>query len=526
VYPDGSSLIFHIPSGSNHAMWTDPDDNNAPRVLQPIEDKQTFILTTKFESRPRETDQMQGLVVAETLSKFIRFGCYIVSGQLKLSVAMIDGISNPTVYIDSDALFFPGRMRLERSGDEWTAKISAIASTDFILVATFNQPVVANHAGIYAGNGGNNNPEYIASCDFFEIDSDPITDIDHPITVIPVVASDLSVWSGLVMYYGAQGIGQNWLNIVGRAPFGTTSMSYTLRSNSALCSFQRTPQSCGLRLGPDGNRLVETGDFNLELSVDDLFECSTYDAVFYVDLVILGAYPQTETVEIVFAASVLLDPNFVASWSTDSISDYGQIVDGNWEIDSSKQVLRNLQVGYDRLMTVGDRDWTTNYEVLTSFILSPDPSISSRIGFAMGWRGHKGKQSGVCDSLSKLQTTWPVEAIIWVRGGESLEIWTNPPAQSSAQNRTSLDSISGMGDSLRAGETYFIRSSIQPVLDINDVKNNFVQTKIWKMGQSEPNWLLAATFPLNEDNQGRGSVLLLAHRTKVEFGPVEITPLP
>lgn len=191
---------------------------------------------------------------------------------------------------------------------------------------------------------------------------------------------------------------------------------------------------------------------------------------------------------------------------------FTQVVDGEWEIEPALQVVRTLQIGYDRLMTIGDRDMEAQYEVETTFELFS--SSLTGIGFAMGWRGHKGKQA--CPSTS-LPTTWPLEAITWIWRKGNLEIWTFPGKQSAV----ALSSLPGVGSSLVAGGKYAIKSRIEW-----SGGNNVVSTKFWAFGDTEPiSWHTTATFPKNADNNGYGSILLLAHHTDVAFGPVHITPL-
>lgn len=421
------------------------------------------------------------------------------------------------VFHHGDTNGFPDRLRLTRSaGSSWTVEAAALASTTFDVIKTFTNVMTANFVGVYGGTAGNSPPAYLVSVDYVEFDSDPVDDTDTPLTVVPSIRDTIEVWSGLTMNYGANGLGQDWLNIVGRAPVGTTSMTYELSSNCGAVFPRTTADSCGLLLGADGKRLVDSLDFNLEIYVEDLLECST-GGIFFVDFTVQGAYPQTEQVTIYFSTpSVLADRSFTVDWSTPDLNDYGQVVDGHWEVDTVKGVERTKQIGYDRLMTIGDRDWLANYEVYTTFKLYT--SSIQGIGFAMGWRGHKGKVEGTCSADGPLQTTWPLETITWIWQNRDLEIWTYPHRQA----ERSLSSIACMGSELVVGQLYHIRSSIQP---LENGSKNLVKTKIWKEGQAEPAWLLEATpYAINPDTNGTGSILLLCHHTDVEFGPVVVTP--
>jgi len=69
---------------------------------------------------------------------------------------------------------------------------------------------------------------------------------------------EIDVWGGDTLRFGAVGIPQQWVNVVGNAydAQGVTSLRATLNGTN----------SQNLTLGPDGGRLERAGDFNLELN--------------------------------------------------------------------------------------------------------------------------------------------------------------------------------------------------------------------------------------------------------------------
>ena len=73
--------------------------------------------------------------------------------------------------------------------------------------------------------------------------------------------------------------------------------------------------------------------------------------------------------------------------SVAEVSDFAQIVDGNWSQEAGG--LRTVQAGYDRLVAIGDISWT-NYEALVEFTLNaPVNRLTEPIlGLLMRWTGH------------------------------------------------------------------------------------------------------------------------------------------
>ena len=69
-------------------------------------------------------------------------------------------------------------------------------------------------------------------------------------------------WYGSNQRFGLTGTPQPWANIFGNVfdPTGITSLSYSLNGGSAR----------SLNMGPDLRRLAEPGDFNADISVNDL----------------------------------------------------------------------------------------------------------------------------------------------------------------------------------------------------------------------------------------------------------------
>src|SRR4030095_8849702 len=114
--------------------------------------------------------------------------------------------------------------------------------------------------GPVAGNNVdfNNNPapSFTAAIDYFFKMASPISPTDGGMPA-PANQPIFNVWYGDNQSFGQKGIPQQWVNVLGNvsAPSGIRSASYTL--NGGASQF--------LRVGPNGSRLVDTGDFNVEI---------------------------------------------------------------------------------------------------------------------------------------------------------------------------------------------------------------------------------------------------------------------
>jgi hypothetical protein len=292
---------------------------------------------------------------------------------------------------------------------------------------------------------------------------------------------------------GAAGLPQDFANLLGRVWFSGTSISATYRVNDG--------PNTSLPLGATSTRLAHRGDFNIELPVDSL---SPYPAENHV---VISATTSEGTVE--REVSVWLRPPQVSApsldldWSTlgdiSEVDDVAAIVDGHWDL--RPEGVHVAQLGYDRLIAVGDRSWSPGYDV-TAEVTVHDFRNYGGLGIAIGWQGHTGSATP--------RTGWPLEALGWVRylpDGPEAQIMTY------AQNEIARRAVT-----MQPGSSYVYRVRS----DRLGAGTARFSMKFWPRGSSEPaDWILQKDVP-----ERAGSVLLVAHHAEVTWETLRVVPTP
>jgi chitodextrinase len=301
----------------------------------------------------------------------------------------------------------------------------------------------------------------------------------------------IDVWYGLNQSFGQIGIPQNYINIFGNVSSDTTMQSLKYSLNGG-------PQK-DLTIGFDTRRLAKTGDFNIDIHIDDLREGSNQVVITATDS---SSSQDVKQVNVTWDSSNIWPLPFTADWSKASkISQLAQIVDGSWYLQDS-DVLTVVR-GYDRLIAIGDIAWT-DYEVLVPFEIY-GMSYSGGVGVLLRWNGHTDKP------LSGWQpkTGWfPLGAVAWFRR-DLLEIVGNHNAILGQEIRP-----------LIYGQRYMMRSRVETI----DGQGDLYSMKVWPANQSEPSeWDLVGQAQMAEP--ANGSMMLIAHYADVSFGKVIITPI-
>ncbi len=305
----------------------------------------------------------------------------------------------------------------------------------------------------------------------------------------------IDIWYGQKQIIGHHGVPQRWVNVLGRVtPRNRThSLTYSLNGGSPV----------RLRLGPDGRRLVSSGDFNAEISVGALQPGEN-------ELVFTAKDKQggvtKETVLLDYQPDLMKEvAPYAVDWrslkSNEEIQQVTQVVDGRWEISGDK--LHTADMGYDRLVAIGDRHWQ-DYQVEVPITIH---KLSSRygIGVLMRWNGHTDDPVVTRNPRSG----WlPLGAIGWFHNGRLTISGTHWRADSKQLRRPTV------------GATYIFKMQVQTQSNGRPV----YRLKVWRQGKPEPkNWDVVARG--RAPNPKHGSMMLIAHKTDASFGPVKITPL-
>jgi len=310
----------------------------------------------------------------------------------------------------------------------------------------------------------------------------------------------IDVWYGLDQAFGLPGEPQIWCDIGGNVsdPDGVLSLSYTLNGGSPVT----------MTVGPDGRRLINQGDFVVDLRVADLLTGA--------NSVVITA---TDNLDNVSQQSVTLTYDSGNSWPTTYNTDWGSltvdgdpqtpdpaileqahVVDGNWTVEGDS--IRTVEPGYDRLIALGELDWR-DYEVTVPFTVHEIMNPSEwGVGLIFRWNGHT-NDPDYCDQ--PLCGWKPLGDIGWVTQN-GLNIWdylTGPTTSFPTQLNTAYW-MKMRVETLASGATYNL--------------------KVWEVGQPEPvSWNLTRAH--GDDFPMSGSLLLVAHQADASFGNVSIVPI-
>jgi hypothetical protein len=310
---------------------------------------------------------------------------------------------------------------------------------------------------------------------------------------------NIDVWYGPYQVFGAAGVPQRFINILGKVSDadGLSVLTYSLGGAPPL----------PLSVGPDRARLANAWDFNVEIEYLSLPAGVSEVTIRAVD----GLGNETvEVVEVEYIDDVVPSETYSIDWSTVSdVSEVAQIVDGKWSLDSGG--VRVVETGYDRLIAIGDLDWI-DYEATVEFTLNApaDPDVAPIVGLAMRWTGHfdwDGRQPrrGWYPLGALLAYTWIVDPPY-----SGLARWGSTGSKSRSTGLTAEPAVGVPHAMKMRGET----------LPGGDVEYSM---KMWPVGQAEPAaW--GITYVTNTP-PAAGSLLLVVHHLDVTVGDVSVVPV-
>jgi len=155
---DVQQLSLSVPAGIDHDIYpsANPADvlNRAPRLMQPINNVD-FELEAKFSSKVEQQHQLQGMLIEQDSTNFLRVDFNHDGNTPRLFVInFVDGVPN---VISDEALTgtAPWYLRITRVGDIWTVRYSR-DGTNWTESTSFTQPLVPKQAGVFSGNAGLN----------------------------------------------------------------------------------------------------------------------------------------------------------------------------------------------------------------------------------------------------------------------------------------------------------------------------------------------------------------------------------
>lgn len=166
-------LNLSVPGGTKHDAWT--TGIQAPHILQPANDTD-FEVEAKFESSVDSRAKIQGILVKQDSSNFLRFDFYHNDVSTNVFAATIAGAS-ASVPIDSvipDGT--PMYLRVKRVGDLWTQSYS-LDGSNWTSAGTFAREMTVTEVGVHSSNAGAN-PAHTTSVDYFYNNAVPIVNED------------------------------------------------------------------------------------------------------------------------------------------------------------------------------------------------------------------------------------------------------------------------------------------------------------------------------------------------------------
>ena len=495
---DGTNALISIPAGSAHNLWKAPN-NKAPRVLQSAPNTD-FGIEAKFETSPVARFQMQGIIVQESDTVFLRFDIFHDGSGAKLFAAYING-SNVTTHKVITLPNSPNYRQVIRSGDQWTFRYSNDGAT-WTNAVTFTQSLAVTEVGFFAGTAGSN-PAFLSSVDYFMDLAAPLADNDTSASPAPGPTDNsplaIDTWYSYdqsVRRSGQPGNTQKWDNILGNVSSDAGLSTFTYKINGG------SEQS----LNPNSRnpRLLRAGDYNIELDPVTSLDIGTNSVE--IKATDINGLEATKTIALDYNPGSIAQMPYTANWGalTDikHVEKIAHIVDGLWELTPAG--IRPTQTGYDRTIAIGDITWPSNYQV-TVPITAHQNFVA--IGFAVGWQGHEGSQ--------KPKKGWPLQALAWIRGPKNnpkLEIVTY-----AGENASPVIETGQAIPSIILNEAYILKTSSEPLN--NEVSRFYV--KFWRESEGEPTaWNLHADVPTRA-----GSVLLVDWHGGATYGNVTIEPL-
>ncbi len=334
--------------------------------------------------------------------------------------------------------------------------------------------------------------------------------------MVEATAPDINIWYGTEQSFGQLGTPQQWINILGNITASApVSLSYSVNAGIET----------ELAVGPDVRRLVGAGDFDIELDKDSLLTGSANQIIITATDTI-NNLTSIEIISVTYDATTTWPLSYTVDWGTvNNITDVVQIVDGFWTFSDSGVRIDPGAVGYDRIVAIGDMDWTdievtipiTVHALDTSAYGSPY-SVSPGIGLVPRWQGHTNNPSYSQDGCSMgMHCGWlPAGANPWYD-------FAFDPADAEWRLESGGSSAPDPLNRKMALDTmYYWKLRLQTVTDGTEYS-----FKVWQDGEAEPGWQMTRfeNPAWYSDYSAQGSLLLVAHHVDATFGDLIIEPV-
>jgi IPT/TIG domain/Beta xylosidase C-terminal Concanavalin A-like domain len=515
---NGTDLLLVVPSTTNHNIYA---ANQGVGLFQNVSDTD-FEVEAKFDTLVAQGFQEEGIVVQQDANNFIFFGAYSDGTNTSVYSIVTIGGSATDAYDQQIAVPTGARkfyMHVKREGTTWTQTWSTDGST-YTAGASLTQSLVVSAMGPAAGNTAtssqnNNAPSFTAAVDYFYNVASPITPGDGGMAP-PANQPVFNVWYGDTQTFGNLGIPQQQVNVLGNvsAPSGIQSLTFTLNGGASEL----------LQVGPNGTRLVDTGDFDVEICIPKAtsvcnapvsLQAGTNTVVLTATDSLNNVTTHTVTVNWSNTGQTWALP-YSIDWSTVSkVTDVAQVVDGQWAIQPDGTV-RTQQVGYDRLLAIGDVTWT-DYKVTEELTVNTFDCQGFSIGVIVGWQGHS-KDPTDPNAQPAVGHIFPAFGTYATIGSDVSPTGTLNLYANTASNPEKVLIADTTGITMTPGVKY--------ILTITAQRNSGGLTSHYTLNLSPASGPQSPVTLQYDTDPSTGSVLLAVHEADVSISNVTVTALP
>ncbi len=518
ITPLNGLVSMNVPGAVRHDLST--ANNSALRMTQPVPNGD-FEVQVGFESVANFGYQLQGIVFEQTDTTLLRFDIFNDGSQTKVFVGYLKPASLQTLATAVVPGAVPGTLRTTRTGSTWLFQYSADDGASWQTIYSGTIAVTVNRIGPFVGNAPlpqGTAPEHTALVDYFWSSSDPITITKPGMVLAPefqIFGGNGEVWDGQPLRFGDVGMAQPGINVQGRVTDadGINSLTYGVNGGEPVRMGIGT-KDCSVGVSCT-RRLAGYGDFNADIDRSRLVAGLNTITFRAID----GAFNVSSIdVPVTYTPGNSWPIPYSIDWS--SVTDLNRViqpVDGRFVVEGD--TVRTKEIGYDRLLAIGDETWRS-YEIEVPITVNSvdfagyeAPSGGPAVGFIAHWQGHY--QEGIVQPMYGFRDR--LGALAWYH-------WRKQPLSQrleilNSQASPMIQDLSGK--TLTPGVTYIYKMQVE---EATTTQGPTYRLKVWQQGTTEPvAWDLVTTAPLG--TLTNGGALLVAHHVDASFGDVSVRPL-
>lgn len=321
---------------------------------------------------------------------------------------------------------------------------------------------------------------------------------------------DIRLQQGEQMRFHLPALPQNFYNVLGFVSEDVKELAFSLNGGWPMELALGPACTNKEMVEPGFSRLAYPGEFNVDIPVDQLKQGENQFRFTAKDE---GGQEFERKAALIFDPGKAWPLPDTVRWNQGTVHDNALVVDGQWKLEEGR--LRTAATGYDRLVAVGDRNWT-DYEAEAAVTIHDwerlGRGLGSHVALVTHFPGHAddGKESPDC---RRPYHGWRTQGVM-----------------------TSFYTDDGKGFRLRLWNGLELSEVTEPVFFILEQphviktrawvegETGFYCSKAWPLGETEPEgWQLEGTS--GPPGSLRGGLLLLAHYADASFGGVRLRPL-